>query len=558
MLLMGFFALGCAVVILFVSLVWLYLRYYAMAKRFSRVVDIDREVDEKRREVAAMQQQMGTMAEQEAARRQREQADHAAALARREQASAAAVAQREHAATHHLQSELIRLQTTIQQAQAEQAGLAQEIAQRRAIAEREHAAVLNQLFNARREVEQTNAARMQALAREYDEGHDLFLRLKRELALLQDQEEEISFGLYKPSFSFEAPEEYKQALDKLWAGQKAMIKDDRATVCPNEWSVGGSKAEGKRMQKQLAKLMLRAFNGEAEACIARVSWNNVTRMEERIKKAFEAINNLGTVIGVSVTQAYADLALTELRLTYEYEQKKREVAEEQRALRERMKEEEKAQREAARMEEEAAKDEARDEKALAKARAELEKATGGQLDMLNEKIAALQASLAEAQAQKARAKSLGEQTKSGYVYIISNVGSFGENIYKIGMTRRLDPLDRVRELGDASVPFEFDVHAMIQCDDAPSLENAFHRHFATARVNLLNNRKEFFSVPIQEIGSFAKQRGLELQLTLLAEAREYRETVALRAERAQAQGSSPAIQVKDPFPARLSAQPASF
>lgn len=556
---MGIFALmGCAVAILLVALVWTYLRYQAMAQRFARVIDVDREVDEKRREVAAMQQQMGYLAEQEAARRQREQTDHAAALAQREHASAAAITQREHAATHHLQSELTRLQATIQHAQTEQAGLAQEIAQRRAIAESEHAAVLNQLFNSRREAEQNAAARMQSLTKEYDEGHDLFLRLKRELSLLQDQEEAISFGLYKPTFSFETPEEYKQALDKLWSGQKAMIKDDRATICPNEWTVGGSKAEGKRMQKQLAKLMLRAFNGEAEAAVARVSWNNVTRMEERIKKALEAINSLGTVIGVSIVQAYADLALTELRLTYEYEQKKREVAEEQRELRERMKEEEKAQREAARMEEEAAKDEARNEKALLKARAELEKATGAQLDVLNEKIAALQASLIEAQAQKARAKSLAEQTKSGYVYIISNVGSFGENIYKIGMTRRLDPMDRVRELGDASVPFEFDVHALIQCDDAPSLENAFHRHFAPQRVNLLNNRKEFFSVPINEIGAFAKQRGLDLQLTLLAEAREYRETTALRAERTKAQGSSPAIQVKDPFPARLSAQPASY
>ena len=125
-------------------------------------------------------------------------------------------------------------------------------------------------------------------------------------------------------------------------------------------------------------------------------------------------------------------------------------------------------------------------------------------------------------------------TRVGHVYIISNVGSFGENIYKIGMTRRLEPMDRDKELGDASVPFPFDVHALITTSDAPSLENALHKHFNHRRLNLENERKEFFHVTIEEIRDelekLKHQLGLqsELRLTLLAEAREYRISQAKR------------------------------
>jgi DNA repair exonuclease SbcCD ATPase subunit len=195
------------------------------------------------------------------------------------------------------------------------------------------------------------------------------------------------------------------------------------------------------MQKQLSKLMLRAFNGECEAAVARVTWNNATKMEERVRKAFEAINSLGTVVMVSITPEYLALAIQELRLTHEYEQKKQDVLEEQREIRERLREEEKALREAQRAQEEAAKEEARYAKALLKARKDLEKAKGAELSEMQAKIALLEASLADAQSQKERAKSMAELTKSGYVYVISNVGSFGENVFKIGMTRRLDPME---------------------------------------------------------------------------------------------------------------------
>jgi len=391
-------------------------------------------------------------------------------------------------------------------------------------------------------------ARQARLESEYQTGHAIFLRLRRELSLLHEQEDDISFGLYRPSYAFDTPERYKRELDRVAAERKALVRAEQAVDFAYQWTVHGSIADGRKMQKQLAKLMLRAFNGECAAAVAKVTWKNAASMEERIRKAFEAINSLGTVIRVSMTGPYLSLAIEELRLTHECERKKQEVLEEQRALREQMREEEKALREAERAQEEAAKEEARYEKALAKARRDLAKAHGSAIDEMNAKIAQLEASLAEAHRQKERAKSMAELTRSGYVYVISNIGSFGDNVFKIGMTRRLDPMDRVKELGDASVPFGFDVHAMIYTHDAPGLENEFHRHFAERRVNLVNHRKEFFAVAIAEIGSFIEQRGLDLELTKLAEAGEYRQSVALRAARHASQ-PAPAV---DPFPDRLS------
>ena len=120
-----------------------------------------------------------------------------------------------------------------------------------------------------------------------------------------------------------------------------------------------------------------------------------------------------------------------------------------------------------------------------------------------------------------------ELTRSGHVYVVSNIGSFGENVYKIGLTRRLEPEDRIRELGDASVPFPFDIHAMVFSEDAPGLEQTLHREFDDRRVNLVNTRKEFFAVSLPEIESAAQEHGT-VEFTLAADAEQYRKTLALR------------------------------
>jgi len=368
----------------------------------------------------------------------------------------------------------------------------------------------------------------QALSRDYASAHALYERLKREVALVEENVEDISVGLYKPHYDFASSEDYKQALDTAWQQQKALVRAGGAAVCGHAWEIAGDKRAGERMTKQYLKLLLRAFNGECEAAIAKVTWNNVTRMEERIRKTYEAINDLGGVMNMRIMPAYLELKLAELRLEHEFAEKKREEQEEQRRIREVMREEERAMREAEKAMRDAEAEEERNQKAIEKARAELAQARGEALELLQLKIKHLDAALHKAHEMKEKANSMAQLTKSGYVYVISNVGSLGENVFKIGMTRRLDPMDRIWELSDASVPFDFDVHAMVYCEDAPALECAFHDRFRDRALNLVNSRKEFFAVSIDEIEEVARKRNLQVELTRLAEAKEYRQTMALR------------------------------
>ncbi len=393
----------------------------------------------------------------------------------------------------------------------------------------------------------TTKSRRDALDVDYTNAKSTYDRLYAQVTLLEENLEDISFGLYKPHFNFDTPDEYKARVETVREKQKALLKNGEAAKFAIAWSVGGSRRDGERMQKQYMKLLLRAFNGECDAAVARVSWNNVTKMEERIQKSFEVVNDLGGVMQVSITRLYLELKIEELRLEYELEEKKHQIAEEQRRIREQMRDEEKARREAEQVHAETQAEETRYERALEKARVELAKSQGEEHNRLNVRILELQQQLEQARTKGRRAKALAELTKAGYVYVISNVGSFGEGVFKIGMTRRLDPMDRVKDLSDASVPFPFDVHAMAYSEDAPALEWEIQHYFADRSVNLVNMRKEFFRVSIEELETLAKEKGLKIYFTRLAEAREYRETVTMRASKAAPEAAKLAIA----FPARL-------
>lgn len=228
-------------------------------------------------------------------------------------------------------------------------------------------------------------------------------------------------------------------------------------------------------------------------------------------------------------QAYIELKLEECKLQFQFQLKKKEEQEEQRIIKEQMREEEKARREYEAQMAQAEKEEKLYQSLLEKARTELEKASNEERQQALLKIQTLEQELAEAKEKSERAKSLAEQTKRGHVYIISNIGSFGEDIYKIGMTRRLDPMDRVKELGDASVPFSFDVHAIIYSDDAPKLENELHKKFHNDRVNAINLKKEFFHVSLEKIKEETEKltnNTAEFTMTVLAD--EYYQTKRLR------------------------------
>lgn len=389
---------------------------------------------------------------------------------------------------------------------------------------------INKLSDERDKIKEGFNSKKDKLTAEYQNAHNVYDKLRREIGLLEESLEMTEFGIYKPHFDFGSSDEYRRQLELLNENEKDMVRSDKAIVCDTEWSVSGSKAEGRKMTKQNHKLMLRAFNGECDAALAKVRWDNAIKMEERIQKSFETINKSGEVNRSHITNQFLDLKVKELRLTFEYQEKIKQEKDEQRQIQEEMREEEKARREIERAKEDAEKEEARYQKALEKARDEAQKATGDKLDKLNDKVAILEAQLKEAQEMKARAISRAQITKSGHIYIISNIGSFGENVFKIGMTRRLEPLDRVKELGDASVPFTFDVHAIAYSDNAPELENKLHKQFETSRINLVNNRKEFFNISLDEIETWSKSTGVNLRLTKIAEARDYRESLAIRAK----------------------------
>lgn len=230
---------------------------------------------------------------------------------------------------------------------------------------------------------------------------------------------------------------------------------------------------------------------------------------------------------ITITQSYYDLKLAELHLVHEHREKTHEEKEEQKRIREEMREEEKANEDIERLKVQAEKDESVHAKALAKARAELGDATGKQHEKLESLVARLENELKDALDRKAKAIARAQLTKSGHVYVLSNLGSFGEGVYKLGMTRRLEPLDRVHELGDASVPFPFDVHAMIYSENAPGLENALHREFASRRLNRVNLRREYFRVTLDEVRAAIEKHHALVTFVLTPEAEEWRKTQAM-------------------------------
>jgi hypothetical protein len=362
---------------------------------------------------------------------------------------------------------------------------------------------------------------------DYKVALETYTRLRKEINLFENKLDLIEFGVYEPIYDFEKSSEYRDEQNKVIELQKKLITEERAAICRTNWTIDGSVAKGKASTKRYIKLTLRAFNGECESLIAKVKWNNVNQMKERIKKSFETINKISESQTVSIQREYLNLKLKELTLEYEFQLKKQKEKEELRAAQEALREEEKARREFEQAQKEAEKEEANYQKALDKARKEIEQATGEKHNVLLAQIEKLELELKNAHERKERALSMAQQTKRGHVYIISNIGSFGEQVYKIGMTRRLEPEDRVKELGDASVPFQFDIHAMIFSEDAPSLENELHKAFSNKKVNMLNNRKEFFKVSLDEIEQKIKEIGHDTEFIRIPEAMEYRETLAI-------------------------------
>ena len=346
--------------------------------------------------------------------------------------------------------------------------------------------------------------------KEIHKKEDALLKIEQEISekrkqLVQLDEEIIvqEFGLYQPQYDFASALDYKEKLAQIRAEQKELIKAKQAVTGNTNWEVNGNKAKGRKMVSDTEKLLLRAFNNECDDIISRVKYTNFDASLDRIYKSAETISKLGTVMNISINNKYLNLKVKELRLAFEYQQKKQEEKDALKAARAEQREQAKIQKELDEQRKKIEKEQTHYQTAFEKICTQLNLHPDdpdllSKKQTLEDQLSDIDKALTDIDYRQAN-------MKAGYVYIISNIGAFGENVYKIGMTRRLDPQERVDELGDASVPFNFDVHAMIFSDDAPALEAALHKAFEDRKLNMVNRRREFFNVTLDEIKDVVKK-----------------------------------------------------
>lgn len=323
-------------------------------------------------------------------------------------------------------------------------------------------------------------------------------------------------GVYDYKHRLEDSLAYKSQIATLRDQIKAMSRNDGGAVTAStSWTVEGSAAKGRKMVKEFSKLLLRAYNGEADTLVSKLKPYKLATATDRLEKSRATISRLGQTMSISITDTYHRLRIQELELTADYLAKKEEEKEAERAEKERLREEAKARREFEAEKARLLKEQSHYARALEQIRQ-----TG-----TPEEIAAAEATLQEIDEAIHGVEDREANIRAGYVYIISNVGAFGPGVVKIGMTRRLEPMDRVKELGDASVPFRYDVHALVFSDDAVSLEGRLHDVFADRRVNRVNLRREFFyATPIEVETALTAADGSVLEFVEEAEAEEFHQS----------------------------------
>ncbi len=306
---------------------------------------------------------------------------------------------------------------------------------------------------------------------------------RAEIVETDDQAVLQEVGFYQFAAILDTAVAYQEVLKVLRDRIKAANRPNGGAVLgTTNWTVNGSKAAGQKMVNEVSKLMLRAYNGEVDDAVRTLKPYKLRAATDRLDKVRASIEKLGKAMSISVSSKYHELRIEELRITADFLEKQAEEKEAERAERERMKEEAQAQREF-----EAEK--ARLSKELSHHESVLRQATETGNDAA---IAAAQQKIDEINESIKGVEERSANIRAGYVYVISNIGSFGEGVVKIGLTRRLDYEDRIRELSSASVPFIFDTHAVIFSNDAVTLEHQLHQSFEAVRINRVNARKEFF------------------------------------------------------------------
>jgi hypothetical protein len=358
-------------------------------------------------------------------------------------------------------------------------------------------------------------ARAEALA-EMAAAADQLRELRTQVVATDEVAALQEVGIYEYRHPLQDAVAYKSRLAEIKDTLKAMTSQRTAVKSATSWTVNGSVQKGTSMVREVSKLMLRAYNAEADNCVRTLRPHTLQASVTRLTKARDTIARLGQTMSIQISDAYHRQRILELELTADYLVRQEEEKERIRAERERQKEEEAARRDFEREKTRLLKEQAHYSTALARLQDKGD--TTGAAEM-QERLTQVAESL---EAVDRRAANI----RTGYVYVISNIGSFGENMIKIGMTRRLDPRERIRELGDASVPFKFDVHAFIFSEDAVSLETELHHRLEHCRVNQVNRRREFFRTTPAEVLTLLEQvAGSHLmEFTEIPEALEWRAT----------------------------------
>lgn len=351
---------------------------------------------------------------------------------------------------------------------------------------------------------------------------------KKEIDILNDEILLQTYGIYTPLYDFQKLEDYKERLAEIRDQEKQMVRDKEAGVSSINWLVDGSSSKGRALTNQQIKQMIRNFNVECDLLIDKVKFNNIEAFIQKIRHTAEIINKLNNKSGISISDKYVDLKIEELRIAYEYAKKKQEEKDRIAEIRRIQKEEERVQKELEEARKDIVKEQAHYNNALQDIIDKINNESSIEAEFLLEKKAEIENHLNELEHKLKDIDYREANKRAGYVYIISNIGSFGDNIYKIGMTRRLNPMERVDELGDASVPFKYDVHALIFSDDAPKLETALHHAFEDRKVNMVNSRREFYRVTLEEIEAVVKSHfDKTVEFTKIPLAEQYRESIRL-------------------------------
>lgn len=340
--------------------------------------------------------------------------------------------------------------------------------------------------------------------------------------VINTQEEQVlqEIGIYEYRHPLSDSVAYRDALKHLQGEIKALARRDGGAIeASTTWTVNGSATEGRKMIREYSMLMLRAYNAEADNLVRSLKPYKLHSALERLDKIAFTIERLGKTMQLRVAPYYHAFRRRELEMTADHLEMLARQKQYERDERDRLREERKAHEE------------------LARERAKLEQQQQHYRDALTALEVAHKMDTAGADDLRARLEALElaittitnreANIRAGYVYVISNIGAFGEGVVQIGLTRRYDPADRIRELSNASVPFRYDVHALFFDDDAAGIEEELHRRLANRRVNQVNQRREFFYATPTEVREHLQTlTGQLLEFNELAEAVEYRQSRA--------------------------------